>query len=182
MFTITLADSLFTSTVNTKEIHEYNRLSVNLKALNKKNEDVRDCYLSWEIVISSLLVMILVMLSRRAIKISWATFICGRPQKKIFSTNSQVCSLYGVQWLQFIFMQNVLPSRCVILWLNFLRGCIPIVSGTAYLLKYPLCFIDFQIIIHLLVLVLQTGSVLPFLTFSQPEPNLLLVFSGKRNE
>lgn len=45
MFTINLADSLCTSTAKTKEIHEYNRLSVNLKALNKKNEDVRDCYL-----------------------------------------------------------------------------------------------------------------------------------------
>ena len=45
MFTINLADFLFTSAAKTKEIHEYNRQSVNLKALNKKNEDVRDCYL-----------------------------------------------------------------------------------------------------------------------------------------
>lgn len=45
MFKINLADSLFISTVKTKEIHKYNRLSVNLKALNKNNEDGRDCYL-----------------------------------------------------------------------------------------------------------------------------------------
>ena len=35
MFKINLADSLFISTVKTKEIHEYHGLSVNLKGLNR---------------------------------------------------------------------------------------------------------------------------------------------------
>lgn len=98
---------------------------------------------------------------------------------KFFSTNSYVNSLYGVQWSQFIFMQKVLPSCCVILWFNFLGGCIPIDSGTAFLLQNPLCFIDFKIIVHLLLLVPQTGFILPFLAFCQPEPNSLLAFWAK---
>ena len=51
--------------------------------------------------------------------------------------------------------------------------------GTAYLLKYSLCFIDFQLMRHLLLLVPQNGSILPFLAFCQPKSNLLLAFRVK---
>ena len=50
-----------------------------------------------EIVISSVLLMIVVMLSLYAIKINGATLICARPQTKVFSTNSDVRCLHGVQ-------------------------------------------------------------------------------------
>lgn len=44
MFKINLVDFLFIFMVKIKEIYKYNRLFVNLKVLNKKNEDGRDCY------------------------------------------------------------------------------------------------------------------------------------------
>lgn len=149
---------------------------------------------TWKIVICSLPVMIMVMLSPTAIKIilllikrRWTTFICARPQTKCFSTNLCQPSLWrlvAAVWLRLIFMQNVLPSCFVILWFNFLGGCIPIDYGTAYLFKYPLpqepfCFIDFKMIMHLLLLLPPTCFVSPFLTSCQPEPNLFSAIRAK---